>query len=651
MQRIFLLLVFLLALIAAVAVMTPSQMTADSTGLPQADSTKLLAAESAAIEQAPPQRVDLGLGANLDFGSLEVQVLDENDLLLKDPYDVTVVPDNALKRADTWKGLTQNGRAVFTKVNYDQEFTVKVTSASGAQMAKLRAAGPTLEQRKTVFILRPTFQKAVLLGRILHEDGTVQSNRGFDCVQRIHAGSNFQEIVSHLRTDNDGRFHYPLEDRFEFGSTRTLTLIQRSTRSQPERNIHLDLSSTFAPEEHNLGDLVMTQAPVLGRGDITNTAGSPVVGARVVLEIGLPSKHALLLDSLAKDDSLLVWRKLHGTEVTTAESGEFLLHGKMPRGRYQISVAQDSYLPGELGVTLGSDSMDVTLLRAWTVEGRCIFDPEVKPEAMYVGILPASDANLVPSEEQAAGLEEDGTFELTEQAEGAHTLVVRALGTENNLFTMPLVLGPEGGTLHLEDIDMRGQFRTITLAVKQEGGFPVYMPSAITLDGTLVASATRSPLVIRTKDASLDLSVHAFQLRSGTVLNLSDDHTITLREGLFARVMLNNAPTLPAGWVLLASLHPVDPIRANTRGATGWQWINSQLTAALSNSGTYELRVMMRTRRTRRNAESKSIFLGESGSWPRFQVEDIRGIQIFHASLDTHALEQAIRLAQSVSSK
>lgn len=650
MARVLLLLGILLTLIVGVVITGPGNRTTENAGRLLGEPVESSATEFMDVEQTPPQRINLGVGGDLDFGSLEVQVLDQDDLLLQDAFDVSVIPDNALKRADTWKGRTQNGRAVFTQVDFDHNFTVKVISESGAQMAVVRAPGPTQDQRKAVFILHPTFQKAVILGRILHENGNVESNRGFDCVQRIHEDSNFRELVSHLRTDDDGRFHYPIEHLFVIGSTRTLTLIQRGTRSQPERHIQIDLSSAFESGEHDLGDFIMTNAPVLGRGRITDTAGAPVVGASVVLQIGLPSKHALWLDSLATDDSQLVWRRLHGTEVTTNESGGFLLHGSMPTGRYRISVTQESFLPGELEIALGTSGMDLTLLRAWTIVGRCVFDKEEKPNAMYVGILPANDPDQIPSEEQAASLETDGAFELSDQAEGAHTLVVRALGAENNLLTMPLVLGPEGGVLHMEDIDMRGQFRTITLIVKQENGIPVFMPLATTLDGTLVATSIRSPLLIRTKEASLDLSVKAFQLRSSTVHNLNEDYVITLRKGLVVRVILDNPPTIPPGWLLIASVHPVSSNQTWAPGTSPWRWVSSGLTSALSDPGVYELRMMMMSSGTsRRGMESKSILLGESGSWPRFQVEDVSGTQVVHVTLDKHAVDQALRKAMKTS--
>jgi len=198
--------------------------------------------------------------------------------------------------------------------------------------------GPLVPGSKVIFHFQVRVRgKSFISGRILLPSGKPASDKTINFRIVIHDSDNLRGWSRFKKsTDGKGRFRLELDNGEFHGKKRVLDVILPPYRSRGALAGRVDLTRDFPPGVTDLGDIHLTEFPLLVSGKVLDPRGNPIEGAKV--------------EVLEKNPSPLVLGPsgpsgIPETETRTDDKGRFAIYGKLASGIAFLKASKDGWLP------------------------------------------------------------------------------------------------------------------------------------------------------------------------------------------------------------------------------------------------------------------------------------------------------------------
>ena len=493
-----------------------------------------------------------------ECGQVGVEVLDKDGvrstkkymigLSIYDPSQAEEIEAQPLLQEQVSEYLikfTSKGAARFSLVAFDQQLQAKVTSQDEEFVATLVKSGPVRDGGLVVFRLSPEGPYPSFSGRIVNTEGAAAPKLEFSTQLRRTGSFKDSHEGGQLKTDADGRFSMTLDHMPVAGDNLQWTITLAATRKKPARSVSVDLSGYLEVQLHELGDLVIGEPTFLASGRVLDPDGAPLAGAYVSVE------------SIDFDRELTGGEYWNPTSVMTSTDfeGNFILRGNLDDSRHRATVKNYEFFPATQQFEIGATDLELRMGNAWLVQGQIILDDGIDATELEVVLSDVDQGLRSLDYSQYMSLQLDGSFQFDEQSVGPKTLTLRSQA--DILYSKDITLGPAGGAMDLEPIDLTGQFHSIVLHVKDEEGEYIYGAWAASLDEVTLGWTSGEPMVLLSKTPSIDLKVSARDYGMVYLKNISGEHEVTLPPGHRVKLVVDNAPSLRMGFSVMIFLTPV----------------------------------------------------------------------------------------------
>ncbi len=159
-----------------------------------------------------------------------------------------------------------------------------------------------------------------------------------------------------METGESGRFRFNLQKGRFHGMKRTLTILLPPGPSRGTMAGRADLSRDFPPEVTDLGDIPLTEFPLLASGRVVDPKGNPIDGARV--EAWEKNAAPLVLGPSGPAG-------IPDVETRTDEKGKFLIYGKPLSGTAVLRASRKGWLHSNwIPVQAGEKNVRLVLRKA-----------------------------------------------------------------------------------------------------------------------------------------------------------------------------------------------------------------------------------------------------------------------------------------------
>ena len=593
-----------------------------------------------------------------EVGRVEVHIVDAEGELQTEDYmvDLAIIDPNQV-RSDTsgpdhWEeplehltGRASNGKAHFPLVAFGQHLEVRVVSMDGERREVTNGPGPVRGGKPIVFTLSPAVKHPILLGRVLNAEGMVGKNLNLDSRIKENSQNGSSSHHASIRTDGEGRFRFLLDEEFEPGSTRSLTLIMKATKRKPMRSVKIDLSRSFGPGEHDLGDLVVLIPPLVATGIVLDAHGEPLKDAKVKPEL----KHYW-----GEDADNFYWSGNWDLRTETAADGSFKIHGDVEPGEYRLQVNHDDHSVTTKEINLGATDVLIQMEAAVQVEGRVLLDDSVDRKGVSVYLIrPESEHGNQRNFHAEIG--KDGKFSFKGQEVGSASLRIESEFLGEVFAEIPNIeLVAKGGKQEIPEIDLRGQLLSLKIKVLDEDGKKVEQVEITGEDGQSRRGWRQNPISIVSAKTGLTLEVGAQGYRSQKLTGLREDTEVTLRDGMKCIIQVANMNAVPSGWTLHASMS--QKIEADSSESSLNQTFHhsSYQELPLDGFGKGEVLVpapgiysidFMISNNSVENGSNTRWGTGGMSELNTIEVLDLPGQQQFSVQVDEASLESAIQNA------
>jgi len=604
------------------------------------------AAEAAVAPDALPSRpVELRLPAT---GTVEVRVLGGSDggraadlrHVVLEPGARHVGPPSLAEPErptvlQTEAPLREDGRAVFRWVGLGQDLAARAVFPDGSSAAGSPFSGPTRAGQRVQTLLELGPRSLVLSGRLVDGDGRPISGAGVEATLEYPALGVARDRSQSLPCDEDGRFRAAWPAPEQGWSPDRLT-IRRSHPGEPApfALTKLPLPPGMVAGEHELGEILLDELPLLVSGRLINPEGGGIAGAILLVEESQ--------EVARPGGAVVVWHTNFDLLARTGADGSFTARGVAAGEQLRLSYRGDGHLPLKQAFEAGQTGLVLQARRHATMHGSLRADDSV-PKAMLGVHAVRSDLGDAPP--IAAKVLDDGSFAWEGLEAGVYRVRIAAGGAPGPpLFELDGLQVVEGAACRdprLQGIDLRPLLRSFALELVDEDGAPV--PSATLRDlgapeGKIFWSALRGQARILTRRWPLDLAVEADGFRPEQLRQVSSFRRVELRRGLEVLLQVDPMPALRRGEQLQVSLwRPGDAgFRAAAQGTFDDQGV---VRLYLPAPGRYLVRPTLWLRQGRMRGARGPLTAAAAAAG--IEVEEAAQPQRFPVSVDPAALEAA----------
>lgn len=450
--------------------------------------------------------------------------------------------------------FAKSGRTVFEHVGLGLELEA---STSPREMPEVvtRFAGPREAGEEVVVTLRAGDSYPVLTGRVLDAEGTALARSltgGRIVVER--AGQAPEEHDLTARVDDEGRFRIVVRTTYAT-ETRCRVHVHAKTKDG------VVVSADFAPEsplrsgDIEVGDIVLTEPPVVLAGTVRDTSGAPVYWANVDFA---------RTRGATEPESEPPYRWVSGQRAMTDKFGRFVSSGVLERGDYFVQVRANGYVDSARApFVVGTRDWDVVLEKYGAVEGSILLGDGIDASQVVVEVEPHDSED--PSRKRLGGpvrVLPTGEFRLSDTPPGLVDVTLRMHGDFEALTTIERVEVPSGRDAadpRLRSIDLRGlalrqirctirgpeqsAIKSAAIAIRPAGECDAPARWILCEDGDLTV-LTRSP--------AIDLEVRAPGMRVARREAITKDVAIVMEAGIPLTVKLPDDFVLPEAPLQLA---------------------------------------------------------------------------------------------------
>ncbi len=448
------------------------------------------------------------------LGSLQVQLTDHAGTPLLSPATITAVPDpqpridqplriaSGVLSQSVQKPVgpeaVEIGRIAFApqvrlsaKFDYDRRAALAVVAGPGT---------PGTDSRR---LLAPAPHQVVVAGRVLFTDGSPVGAAPIRAAL-MRGENDGQRVVLH--TIADGRFDLVLAGRpgtsdFAFDIRHT----GPAGSDQPTRELGARIRIPDLDPGHRveLGDIVLTELPVLAQGIVVDDRGEPVANADVRVQRLTPQAPG------APPNAPPPWRDVPHQVTRSGADGSFTFFGQMPPLTLRVRADSDLHFADSVPLQTAGQRLRICILRCGIVRGRAIL-PDWIPDGAASLVLQPFDETLRERETRRTdlGRRGGGRFRVEPLRPGRYDALVMLRNVTKPLVTIPDVFVVPGETedRRLDEIDLRDAIQRYRLRAVDPRGIP------IAVDG---------PILLRTANTDGQPVEAAFRWRSGRAEILS----------------------------------------------------------------------------------------------------------------------------------
>ncbi len=496
-----------------------------------------------------------------DGGSVEVRVLDLEGKPAGNGAFVTLRLDpaspNATERSSTVVRKLASGTAEFEYVEVGQDLVASATLEGGLGPFTLRVPGPT-ERGKHVVVEVPTGAICPqLVGRALDGDRRVLANAKFEVQLPVPPTNEDPQIPSTLATDAQGAFRLPLA-HWPRPSTGRLRFVHWPGSGEPLITALVDVTSSLAPGENSLGDVVLEGLPLIASGRVVDERGQPQWG--------------VLVNVLAERDGG-AWQQTP-SKCETNRTGQFAIMSEVEGDALALIVNDVDCLPSAVvPIARGAKDVVLTVARAGRIQGKVVVDPDVTVQEINLTWCVANAQTGEPTRttflvKPDGGARDHGLFDLRGAMPGRGSLEIRGVSTPirtiDELYVNP---GAPCADPRVAEIDLRGGVHAFNLTIRNSNRKDV--------DGDILfrAAASNEPWqhwpfqrgrarVLATARA-LDLVVSARLCRTTWFEGVSGDRELTLAPPMTIEVDLTDPASIPPPFQLVAVVEPAGETLSN----------------------------------------------------------------------------------------
>ncbi len=424
--------------------------------------------------------------------------------------------------------------------------------------------GPTTVGEEVTVELAWVGRRLEVTGRVIDGEGVGVPELMLSAGAKAQGDDPWMDGLS--ETDAKGRFEVVLDHSRSNLLDRRLVVnaSQRVGRSGQNRKLYDEALPATLPEGPlDVGDLVLSDFPVLAAGRVVDREGRPIVGA-VLGAIAVEGTH-----------------RSHVQEVSlTDDDGRFELRSEVSRPNVLVVPKADGIVlvSGADPVAVGSDQVEIVAVHGGTLSGKLLLPPDSKGEDFDVMVSGAPVAGIAwrysrPQTERMARMWDDGRFEVTSLLNGTADVVVKFSGTDVVLASVAGVRVREGAETddeRLAAIDLREKLapRSVRVVAADGSGISqayVHFRLTGTSDEWLDARADqRGAVTVVAPPGALDVLALADGYRATFVAGASDGAVVKLERATPVDVEISLSPesAIPSGehtlQVMLQYLGPLD---------------------------------------------------------------------------------------------
>ncbi|MCC6407475.1 MAG: hypothetical protein IT453_09925, partial [Planctomycetes bacterium] len=591
----------------------------------------------------PTEPVRLVLPAT---GSCEVRLLDERGELAADSFDVTLsaqllgADEEQRRRTDRGAATltdVRGGVALFPFVELGVELVAAARRPGNWALQQERGRGPTRAGEKAELALRLGRDVVTFAGRALDLAGAPLADRELALRIRVSGGNTWVQPLGSVQSDAAGRFR--LDTQVHGDATQSLTLFveSRDPRSGAAARCSLPLTSPVPKGVLELGDIVLTELPVLLAGTVVDEAGLAVAGASVS-----GGSHRTSDESPSFDGEEGWW-----ANARTDEQGRFELRGKADGDDFQVTAQLGERRSLPMNARRGDGELVVRLLATGAIVGRVVRDGAGGVDALVVSAQFADPTLEIDG--AMADVAADGSFAVRRLLPGNYSISLRDQTSWNDMTSIPDIVVRAGEVTRdprLDPIDLRGTHFVVRLTIVDENQEPVprgWFMREFT-DAAGESSQDWGPIVngkasIAHDGSGANVRLQAEGFCAMRLEKVLADQTVVLRRAPRVRIVVRPAPTLPPGIRIGASVSTTAPggeenawveLDANGEGEEEVPLFGTATVTFYAGAGTEE------------NESWESV----QGVEPLIEVASRTDVQRFELELDPTKLAAAIEAAR-----
>ncbi len=445
-----------------------------------------------------------------------------------------------------------DGEARFPFVGLGMELQASVKLADYPEALTVLSMGPAVAGQSVRLLIQPNAPSTVLTGRAVDAEGEAMVETKLSLVFSEETEHGENSDWSDLKTDSKGRFRYAI------GAPGDTAVVSRSLELRvPGKEwgeslamTRIELALAYPPGEHPLGDVMLSELPVLAAGTVIGPGGEPVAAASVGLQ------HKVSYGSGANE---FYWNSDWRVRTSTDENGEFVLRGvpeDVDAEEFQVQAHRDGYLPGEEPMLRGQTGLVVRLEAGGSLSGKLVVDEGIDLEDLEVQFVTETEGG--GTNRHSANLDEDGSFEWDSLQQGSGRVEVAPNRDEEAAFVADgvLIVAGENHDPRLEPIDLRGVLRAVKLRFVDEDGDAVkqVMLTGLDEESRFWEHTWDGQITLFTTKDALDVACSSDGFQTVELRDLRRNSEVVMRRSAEILFVLAEPVDLPEGTLLSVQL-------------------------------------------------------------------------------------------------
>ncbi len=329
------------------------------------------------------------------------------------------------------------------------------------------------------------------------------------------------------RSDGEGVVYVDLDSGWKSGRVQATV-----SKDDPDaaRSAVLQLDRELSNGLTDVGDLVLTSAPILVGGRVVGPGGTPLAGVEVVLF----------------EERTGSWNERHDFDVHTDDVGAFELLGELDDGNLRLEVRDDAFYSKPIPFERGTSDLTITMSPAGRIVGALLVDDHIPLDDFVVQLSASGDGpSTLTWNERRAQLDDEGAFRSAPLPAGTYDVQfnVQWNQTVHEIEGIVVEAGYDARDPRLDGIDLRGALHRFDLTLagpeseeRMNGSVRFGEAGAPELKGSYFIRERDVQIVTKFPTIDVEVALAGFLVKR--VRGLTGDAKIELERGFSVRVSL-----------------------------------------------------------------------------------------------------------------